>query len=148
MRAYLKLGLCTAAWLPCIYSALGKWASGRLWTEYWGIWKAFVEYPDVNGGNCWWVSSHWLSIQLFTYMSICYLLTGCCLGAGVWRCEGEIHYGPGLACTTNPSCYWKVTSQSPIADWAASPRCTLSVSTTCGFVEYCSHEGRKLKHFS
>lgn len=61
-------------------------------------------------------------------------LLGCCVRAGVWRCEGEVHYGAGLACTSSPSCYREVTSQSSFINWPTSPGCPLPVSTSFYFL--------------
>lgn len=60
----------------------------------------------------------------------CCSFVGCCAGAGIWGREGEIYYGPGLACTASTPCHRKIACQPPSLDWPESPRCTLPVSSS------------------
>lgn len=46
----------------------------------------------------------------------CVSVSGCGDGAGVWRREGEVHHGAGVACQTSAACHREAARQSPAAD--------------------------------
>lgn len=50
----------------------------------------------------------------------CVSVSGCGDGAGVWRREGEVYHGAGVACQTSAARHREAARQSPAADWTES----------------------------
>lgn len=54
--------------------------------------------------------------------------SGCGAGAGVWRCEGEVQHGSGVASTAGPASHREAPCEPSTADRTESSGCTFPVS--------------------